>query len=164
MKRTTLTSPPPNGTAAADSGLAFGEHVAGIGAVRSLEDFMLSEALSRRRFLSILLAATPAPLALGDRLDCVRRFGGGILHGLADAGNGPDGRLGECAECRGLGAVICPACDGTGRWTEPSESAGLYRREAARSLGHCAWCNESGEASCSKCEGSGSELRGEANG
>lgn len=62
----------------------------------------------------------------------------------------------ECLECRGLGLITCPACDGTGLWTEASESAGLYQREAARTSGHCAWCNEWGEAECSDCLGTGS--------
>lgn len=29
-------------------------------------------------------------------------------------------------------------------WTEASESAGLYQREAARALDHCAWCKQWG--------------------
>ena len=40
----------------------------------------------------------------------------------------------ECPGCGGWGGVTCPACDGTGVWTEASESAGLYQREAARAL------------------------------
>jgi len=61
----------------------------------------------------------------------------------------------ECPECNGLGAITCPACDGTGMWTEASESAGLYQREAARASGHCAWCNDWGEAVCMDCDGTG---------
>jgi len=61
----------------------------------------------------------------------------------------------ECTECRGHGIITCPACDGTGLWTEASESAGLYQREAARASEHCAWCNEWGEAPCPTCSGTG---------
>ena len=61
----------------------------------------------------------------------------------------------QCPECRGLGALTCPACDGTGMWTEASESAGLYQRETARATGHCAWCDEWGEVVCPECEGAG---------
>jgi DnaJ-class molecular chaperone len=61
----------------------------------------------------------------------------------------------ECPECCGLGRITCPACDGTGLWTEASESAGNHQREAARASGHCAWCNEWGEAECTMCAGNG---------
>jgi len=61
----------------------------------------------------------------------------------------------QCPQCGGLGAITCPACDGTGLWTEASESAGLYQREAARATGHCAWCNDWGEAMCPDCSGIG---------
>jgi DnaJ-class molecular chaperone len=61
----------------------------------------------------------------------------------------------ECTECRGLGSITCPACDGTGLWTEASEAAGLHSREFARVHGHCARCSASGESACPVCEGSG---------
>ena len=60
-----------------------------------------------------------------------------------------------CPECGGWCRMICPACDGTTMWTEASESAGLYQREAARRAGHCAWCDEWGEVLCPECEGMG---------
>jgi DnaJ-class molecular chaperone len=64
----------------------------------------------------------------------------------------------ECSDCRGLGAITCPACDGTGMWTEASEFAGHYQREAARAIGHCAWCDDWGEVRCQRCEGIGCTL------
>src|ERR1035441_9275056 len=67
----------------------------------------------------------------------------------------PYGAGDGCPKCQGGGKLICPACDGTGRWTEASESAGLYQREAARHAGHCAWCDEWGEIMCPECEGMG---------
>lgn len=45
--------------------------------------------------------------------------------------------LHECSECRGLGKVICLACDGT---------------RAAR---RCAWCDDFFEVGCIECEGIG---------
>jgi hypothetical protein len=64
----------------------------------------------------------------------------------------------ECSDCRGLGIVVCPACDGTGMWNEASESAGIHQREAARAKGHCAWCYEWGEITCQACDGTGGML------
>jgi hypothetical protein len=61
----------------------------------------------------------------------------------------------ECSECRGLGMIICPACGGTGMWTEASELAGHDQREGARAIGHCAWCDDWGEIRCWRCEGIG---------
>lgn len=61
----------------------------------------------------------------------------------------------DCPECAGFAKLVCPACDGTRMWTEASESAGLYQREAARHAGHCAFCDEWGEAICPQCEGTG---------
>jgi hypothetical protein len=63
----------------------------------------------------------------------------------------------ECTECHGYALLTCPACDGTGMWTEASESAGLYQREAARHAGHCAWCEE-GQVPCPECDGIGFTL------
>ena len=65
----------------------------------------------------------------------------------------------ECSECRGLGMITCPACDGTGMWTQASELAGHYRREAARAIGHCAWCDDWGEVRCQRCEGTGGTVQ-----
>jgi DnaJ-class molecular chaperone len=58
--------------------------------------------------------------------------------------------------------ITCPACDGTGLWTEASEHAGLYQRESARASGHCAWCNEWGEVNCDACDGLGQSFGIEA--
>jgi hypothetical protein len=61
-----------------------------------------------------------------------------------------------CPECGGgLGPKYCQACDGTGLWSEASESAGLYNREWARKTGKCAWCIEGVDAVCTLCEGRG---------
>lgn len=66
--------------------------------------------------------------------------------------------LEECSECRGIGRITCAACDGTGMWTEASESAGLYQRQPARASGHCAWCDEWGETACPNCDALGIEI------
>jgi hypothetical protein len=59
----------------------------------------------------------------------------------------------ECPGCGSWAAITCPAGDDSGMWTEASESAGLYQREAACALDHCAWCNEGGEVQYPACEG-----------
>lgn len=65
----------------------------------------------------------------------------------------------DCPACHGLGRITCQACDGTRMWTEASESAGLYQREAARRADHCAWCDEWGEIICPECEGVAYRMR-----
>jgi hypothetical protein len=64
---------------------------------------------------------------------------------------------GSCLECGGLGKMTCPACEGTGLWTEVSEHAGLLQREAARPAGWCAWCGQGGEVQCTRCDGVGDQ-------
>jgi hypothetical protein len=106
--------------------------------VNAVNDF-----LSRREFLVISAVAAATHVLACGRSKSIPPIEGDGTH------------FDECQECGGLGAVVCPACDGTGRWTEASESAGHYQREAARKLGSCAWCNDSGEAQCQECEGTG---------
>jgi hypothetical protein len=111
---------------------------------------------SRREFMVGLLGA-----GLASRLPIevpAHRAAFGVAAPSAIGGfeaSSSDVWRGECPECRGLGRITCPACDGTGMWTEASESAGLYQRESARAAGHCAWCNEWGEVACPSCDGGG---------
>lgn len=58
----------------------------------------------------------------------------------------------ECDNRLGRGVVLCSACEGTTRWTEISESAGQYQREAVRLSERCPFCNEWGEAVCTTCD------------
>ena len=115
----------------------------------------MGSSLSRRRFLGVFLALPLAPVGGrgGATAACERWL---RVSETAESGDTPlETEFAECPECHGLGWIVCPACDGTGRWTETSESAGLYQREAARLLGRCAWCNEWGEVGCLECEGVG---------
>jgi hypothetical protein len=114
--------------------------------------------LSRRDFLilsSVVCAsarggmASASPALLSNELRP-------RLHDLPSAG---EKLFEECPQCGGLGRITCPACDGTGLWTQASESAGLYQRESARASGHCAWCDEWGEVDCTACGRTGSILR-----
>jgi hypothetical protein len=111
---------------------------------------------SRREFMAGLLGAGLAPrlpVEVPPRRAAVGAPAPSAVGGFEASPS--DVWRGECTECRGMGMITCPACDGTGMWTEASESAGLYQREAARRTGHCAWCNEWGEVVCSGCDGSG---------
>jgi hypothetical protein len=118
--------------------------------------------LSRREFFSISLA----PLIVRKAAACAVAS----LHGAGLMSPSPVARVSAqqateraawlgtsegCSECRGLGLITCPACDGTGRWTKASESAGPLRRETARQAGRCAWCNEWGGVACPTCDGVG---------
>jgi len=71
----------------------------------------------------------------------------------------PEERISQrlCPECWGhiWGKVTCHACDGTGLWTEASECAGFYHRDAARPAGLCARCFGEGEIECTRCFGTG---------
>ena len=114
--------------------------------------------LSRREFFSVPLASLLVGKAPASPHYARLAFPSPVTHGLPhdpteEAAWHSAGEI--CPECSGLGLLTCPACDGTGRWTEASESAGVLEREAARQAGRCAWCNEWGEAPCSYCEGSG---------
>ncbi len=112
-------------------------------------------ALSRREFL-LLPTAAFAVACLAKTADGVPSAELGELTAGRDALPSEAAlSFEECPECRGLGRITCPACDGTGLWTEASESAGLYQREAARASGHCAWCDECGESLCYRCAGRG---------
>jgi len=111
--------------------------------------------ISRRQFLILSCASALAPGLMASEAPR-------SVHPEADPGfsETPDPLAApafpdECPECRGLGMINCPACDGTGMWTEASETAGLYQRESARTSGHCAWCNEWGETACPSCDGLG---------
>lgn len=111
--------------------------------------------LSRREFFFVCLA----PALVGATAAANAPDGSQTEAGTAEsrASAGAAGlAFHECPECRGLGKITCSACDGTGLWTEASESAGLYQREAGRATDHCAWCNERGEGVCRRCEGAGS--------
>ena len=111
--------------------------------------------LSRRRFLGVFLALPLFPAADRGGAAAVPESYVHVPGTVEDGDLPPETEFAECPECRGLGIITCPACDGTGRWTEASESAGLYQREAARATGHCAWCNEWGEVTCRECESCG---------
>lgn len=112
--------------------------------------------LSRREFLFVCLGpALVGPAIAVSALAGPQTQTAKPAEGASASGAGLD--FVECAQCRGLGRITCPACDGTGMWTEASESAGLYQREAARTSGHCAWCDESAEAACAVCCGTGAQ-------
>jgi hypothetical protein len=119
--------------------------------------------LSRREFMAISL--TPLLPGAATLHGVAANTGGGTLNppplapdlSTDDSFDGV-GAGSECLSCSGVGVVTCPACDGTGMWTEASENSGLYQREAARSLGHCAWCNEWGRVTCKTCDGTGRVL------
>ena len=110
--------------------------------------------LSRRRFFASALA----PLTVGifrAPLHCPPAESPAAASDAAlDQGRLPDATE-PCKECDGWGRLLCPACDGTLRWTQASEYAGLYQREAARLADRCAWCDEWGEIECPRCEGMG---------
>jgi DnaJ-class molecular chaperone len=112
--------------------------------------------LSRRAFF--IIASIPFLVAKAvASAAAISHHTGMSLPPSAEDGSAVEGYAtsSECSACRGLGAITCPACDGTGMWTEASESAGLHQREAARASGHCAWCNDRGEAVCMDCSGIG---------
>jgi hypothetical protein len=115
--------------------------------------------LTRRVFLSLIgalpliHALSPKPLPLEDGrgwelLDDIYYFDQKPVHT-------------QCSGCGGFGSTVCLACDGTGLWSEASNSAGLYERRWAEMTGHCAWCNEWGRAKCALCDGRGVGLAGE---
>jgi hypothetical protein len=108
--------------------------------------------LSRRQFFASALA----PFAVGTILAPLRCPPAESPDPASDAALDQEGlpdATEPCKDCDGWGRLICPACDGTGRWSDASESAGLHQREAARSANHCAWCDEWGEIQCPQCEG-----------
>jgi len=117
--------------------------------------------LTRREFIAISFIPVLALKAPGCSAPPSHAPDLIALSSAIDAPASPAGEtpatIGECPECCCLGAITCPACDGTGMWTEASESAGLYQREAARANGHCAWCDECGEAACPDCLGRGGQ-------
>ena len=112
--------------------------------------------MSRREFL-LLSSVAFAPLGAGSmaKTSTAASTSGEVDSGGEVPRSEPPLSFQECPECGGLGRITCPACDGTGMWTEASESAGTYLRESARASGHCAWCDEWGEAACLRCEGVG---------
>lgn len=114
--------------------------------------------LSRREFFSIPLASLFVQKAAAPPRHAGLALPTALPHIASHDPTGERAWLGageECPDCRGLGLITCPACDGTGRWTEASESAGLVRREAARQAGRCACCNEWGGVACPTCDGIG---------
>lgn len=114
--------------------------------------------LSRREFFSIPLASLFVQKATASPRHAGLAFPTALTHIASHDPTGETAWLGagqECSECHGLGFITCSACDGTGRWTEASESAGALQREAARQASRCAWCDELGEMVCSWCEGLG---------
>jgi hypothetical protein len=119
--------------------------------------------LTRRVFLS-LIGAAPLIRAVWAKLSPPldsRGFESPIpIDGIGYSERSPVPS--RCLECCGLGRTFCLACDGTGLWSEASESAGLYEREWAERTGRCAWCNEWGEAECTLCDGRGAILLAEA--
>ena len=114
----------------------------------------MPHSLSRRDFLGLSVALPLFPLAVRASA-AVAEHAPHASEPAESAATPPKMDFAECPECRGIGIITCPGCDGTGMWTEASESAGLYQREAARTSGHCAWCNEWGEAECTVCQGVG---------
>jgi hypothetical protein len=112
--------------------------------------------LSRRLFLG-LIGALPLIQAVWPKLSPPVEAQGAEAHEWLDGVDYPEQSPAhaQCPECGGLGGTVCLACDGTGLWSEASESAGLYERERARRTGHCAWCDERGEAECTLCCGKG---------
>ena len=112
--------------------------------------------LSRREFLVLSIASVAFAALSSDHA--------GLL-ALPSSSDAPPAQPDEefaaydfCPGCAGGGAIVCPACYGTGIWAEESEAAGLYQREAARALNHCAWCSERGEVVCPDCEGIGKNI------
>jgi anaerobic selenocysteine-containing dehydrogenase len=113
--------------------------------------------LSRREFLALSFTPVLVPAVGAFAAASSNDAGLSILPPSSDATAAQPEEdfaiVDVCPGCGGRGGITCPACDGKGMWTEASESAGLYQREAARSTGHCAWCNDWGEAECPDCEG-----------
>jgi hypothetical protein len=117
----------------------------------------MADSLTRRHFLELTAALPLLPATVvGSRAVSPSHAEPGLTQ-QESVEPPPHLAFEECPECRGLGRVTCPACEGTGLWTEASESAGLYQREAARASGHCAWCDEWGETECWNCFGTGSD-------
>jgi hypothetical protein len=80
--------------------------------------------LSRREFLAISCIPILVPKAAA-RAAAFRNDAGMSVPSSASgaAASHPGEALAtsdQCPDCRGLGAITCPACDGTGMWTEAS--------------------------------------------